>query len=265
MEKLILIKLGGSVITYKDRPFVANEKAIRRLGKEIIEAKKKFAGKIIIGHGSGSFGHTLGFKYKTQEGIVNERSIKGAALVEDVAVQLNRIVVKNLLRVGLPVFSISPASFLTSKGKKPAKVFPDSVVYALEIGMLPLVYGDVVFDKKIGFTIFSTEKVFEALIAKLFKSYKILKVIHASDTAGVYDEKGKTIPVISPRVFKRLAKTIGGAKVSDVTGGMIHKVEESVKLAGKFGVESLVINGAISGELKKAILGRNGGTIICSS
>jgi len=266
MEQLIFIKLGGSVITHKDKPLTANERAIQRLGREIIEAKKKFGGKIIIGHGSGSFGHSLASKYKTHEGIVNKESVKGAVLVEDVAVQLNRIVVRQLLGLGLPVFSFAPGSFLTSRTRKPDKVFPEAIFQALEKGIIPLVYGDVVFDERIGFTIFSTEMVFDALIKHLLKQYKIVRIIHASDTNGVYGRDGKTIPIITPKNFDKVQKAVVGSKAVDVTGGMLHKVKESLGTARRFGIESIILNGTISGELKRAIIGGEvEGTIIHST
>lgn len=262
MEQLIFIKLGGSVITHKDKPLTANEQAIQRLGREILEAKKKFGGKIIIGHGSGSFGHSLASKYKTHEGIVNKKSVKGAVLVEDVAVQLNRIVVKSLLALGLPVFSFAPGSFLTSKARKPDKVFPEAIFQALEKGIIPLVYGDVVFDERIGFTIFSTEMVLDGLIKYLLKQYKVVRIIHASDTNGVYGADGKTIPIITPKNFDKVQKVVVGSKAVDVTGGMLHKVKESLKVAKKWGVETVIVNGGIPGKLRRAILGKTDGTII---
>ena len=263
MEELILIKLGGSVITDKTKSFKANEKVIGRLGREIVSGQNKYKGKIIIGHGSGSFGHTLGYKYKTQEGIISEKSVRGAVLVEDAALKLNRIVVKNLLKVGLPVFSLSPASFVKAKNKKLMNVNADSIVKALNINMVPLVYGDIVFDSTLGFTIFSTEIVFEALITKLYKSYKILKIIHASGTNGVYGEGNNVIPLITTKTFKRFKKLIFGATSQDVTGGMLHKVVKSLQLAKKIRIETVILNGNISGELTKAILGMKvNGTLI---
>ncbi|KKU16180.1 MAG: hypothetical protein UX25_C0041G0012 [Candidatus Woesebacteria bacterium GW2011_GWC2_45_9] len=42
MKKLILIKLGGSVITDKTKPFTAKPKIIKRLALEIKGAKRFF-------------------------------------------------------------------------------------------------------------------------------------------------------------------------------------------------------------------------------
>jgi isopentenyl phosphate kinase len=92
------------------------------------------------------------------------------------------------------------------------------------------------------------------LARQLQKDYKI-KVIYVTDVDGVYDEKGKIIPVIADRNFDELKSSILGAKGVDVTGGMINKVEESLKLAKETGIGTLIINGSKKGNLKKAILG----------
>jgi len=262
MKELILIKLGGSLITDKNKPFTARGKVILRLGREIKETKKKFPGKIIIGHGSGSFGHTVAAKYKTQDGIVNEKSIEGLSLVADVAIQINRIVIKNFLKVGLPAFSLAPASFLIAKNQRLEESFLKPLRHLLKIGLIPVIYGDVILDKKKGCCIFSAEKTLDIIADNLRKEFNILRIIHCGDTNGVYDQTGETIPVITQDSFKKLRKIIGGSTATDVTGGMLHKVKESLKIA-RFGIESLIISGKTPGNLEKAILGEKvKGTLI---
>ncbi|MGA3292303.1 MAG: isopentenyl phosphate kinase [Candidatus Microgenomates bacterium] len=262
MKELILIKLGGSVITDKGREYTAREGNIIRLAGEIKEVQRKFNGKIIIGHGAGSFAHTPAHKYKTKEGLINKDSLYGMAVTEDAAKKLNMIVVKNFLEEGIPVFSFSPASFLISDVKVCDKSYFDSIKKALEIGIVPVVYGDVVIDRKIGCTIFSTEKILSILARELQKKYKI-KTIYVTDTDGVYDEKSKTIGEINAKNFAKLKSSIVGAKGVDVTGGMLHKVEEALNLAKKTGIKTLIINGKVKGSLKNAILGKKvGGTLI---
>lgn len=253
MEELILIKLGGSVITDKGKEFTAREDNIKRFAKEISEAQKVFKGKIIIGHGAGSFAHTPAAKFETRRGIINDKSILGASIVEDSARALNAILTRNFLTENVPIFSFSPGSFLISDGERSISSYFDPIRKALEIGLVPVVYGDVIIDKTQGFTIFSTEKVFETLVQKLNETYKI-RMIYVTDVDGVYDKKGNTIPVITRTNFDQLKTSILGAKGVDVTGGMLHKVEESLKLSEEFGTETLILNGNKNGSLQKAIL-----------
>lgn len=255
MKKLILIKLGGSVITNKSREFTPRESNILRLAKEIKESKKAFVGRIIIGHGAGSFAHTPASKYQTKKGLINKNSLIGAAIVEDAARKLNMILVKNFLSQSLPVFSFSPASFLISDTQVYSKSYLDPLKKALDVGMIPVVYGDVVMDKKTGVTIFSTEKVLSVLAKDFSSKYKI-RIIYVTNVDGVYDQKGNTIPLITGESFNKIKSSILGAKEVDVTGGMLHKVKEALSLAKKLKIEIMIINGNVKGNLKKAILAK---------
>jgi len=257
MEKLILIKLGGSVITDKSKPFTAGIDVIKRLVSEIKQAGRVSGGKIIIGHGSGSFGHTVAAKYKTQEGMVNEDSIKGLSLTADAAIKINRIVVGECLNQDLPAVSFSPLSFIYSKNGKPLAVFTFQIEKALEIGLLPVVYGDVIMDEVTGFCIYSGEKTLDLLAIKLSKYYKIDRIIMVGDTDGVWDKKGKTIVKITPQNFSGIKKFLSGSASADVTGGMLHKVEESLNLAKKEKISTVIINGKKRGNLLKAIAGKS--------
>ena len=168
--------------------------------------------------------------------------------------KLNSIVLKDFLSIELPVFSFSPASFLISDAKVYSKSYLDPIKKALQIGIIPVVYGDVVLDKVRGCTIFSTEKILSILARELKGEYRV-KIIYATDTNGVYDEDGKTIKVITHKNFESVKKAILGSGATDVTGGMLHKVEEALGLAKETGISTQIINGTKKDELKSAILG----------
>lgn len=262
MAKLLLIKLGGSVITNKDRDFCARPRVILRLAKEIKLAKKKFPGKIIIAHGSGSFGHSVAAKFKTNSGLTNSKSLVGLPLVANAAIQINRIVMEQFLKLKLPVVSFAPASMVFSNNKKLEQINSKPILKALEIGLLPVLYGDIIFDKKQGFCIFSSETILGVLVKEAKPVFNDIEIIYCGNTNGIYDSIGETIPQISPKSFKKVKQFITGSNQTDVTGGMLHKVEESLMLA-KEAIKTNIINGNQADELKKAILGKKTkGTII---
>jgi isopentenyl phosphate kinase len=184
-------------------------------------------------------------------------------LVADVAIQINRIVIENFLSVGLPVISFAPASFITAKNQKPVNFFFEPIKQALSLNLIPIIYGDVILDLKKGCCIFSSEKILSLLAKDMRKKFKVLRIIQCGATNGVYDEKGKTIPVITRKTFKNFKDTIGVSGATDVTGGMLHKVKESLSLALETGIETMIINASKKQELTRAILGKKpSGTII---
>ena len=185
MKKLILIKLGGSIITDKSKEYVVRKENITRLAKEIDSALKKTGVKIIVGHGAGSFAHTPASIYQTKEGLINKKSLFGMSVTEEAARWLNDIVIKEFVSQKLPVFPFSPASFLISDTKVYTKSYIDPIKIALQIGSIPVVHGDVIIDKKIGCTIFSTEKVLSILAKELLKNYKI-RIIYVTNVDGVF-------------------------------------------------------------------------------
>lgn len=253
MKELVLIKLGGSVITNKRGQYAVRENSITRLAQEVKSAVKNANLKVIVGHGAGSFAHIPASTYHTKEGIINKKSVFGASMTEEAAKMLNAIVVKKFINKKIPVYSFSPGSFIISDTKIYTKSYIDPIEKALEIGIVPIVYGDVVLDKKIGFTIFSTEKILSILAKEFHKKYKI-RMIFVTDVDGVLDEKGKVIPKITKTNFEKIRSGIVGAKGVDVTGGMLHKVEEALVLADNLGIKTQIINGFGKNNLRDAIL-----------
>ena len=79
---LSFLKLGGSLITHKDRPHTARRQILARLATEISLARQQDPElRILIGHGSGSFGHVAGKKYNTRFGVGSPRQWMGFAEV----------------------------------------------------------------------------------------------------------------------------------------------------------------------------------------
>jgi len=237
MKNLILVKLGGSVITDKNKPFTARQDTINKLAKKIKFFNNKNTD-LIIGHGSGSFAHVPASKYQTQKGLINKNSVWGLSLTADAAIQINRIVISEFIKLKFPVISFAPLSFNYGN-----KTLTDHIKKALEIGIIPVIYGDVVMNKKQGFEIYSGEKTLDILATKLSNNYKKIKIIYYTDTNGVYDNKGKTIPLITTKNFKVIKKYLQGSGNTDVTGGMVHKVEESLKLVQKLDTEVYIMSG----------------------
>lgn len=254
-RSIILIKLGGSVITNKSQAKQADLKKIRQLARELKEASSKISDLILLGHGGGSFPHPPAHRYRTAEGFVREDSAYGLAEVRQACLELNLIVISELIKSGLSAISLAPFDFLTTKNKEPDQLFLPPLLNTLKSKMLPVIYGDAVSDARIGCTIYSTETILNHLASKLpAAGFDPKLVIEIGKTEGVYNNDGQTIPQIDRKNFMVIRLQLAGSESTDVTGGMLHKVEEAYQIAKK-GVPTLITSAA-SGNLKKAILGQ---------
>ena len=89
---MILIKLGGSIITDKQKPLTPNISAINKIGAQL----KKVREPIIIVHGGGSFGHYWSVRYGMHTKPA-KYSKKGVAVVKNSMVELNKIILDSFL------------------------------------------------------------------------------------------------------------------------------------------------------------------------
>ncbi len=265
MKKIILLKLGGSLITDKTKPFTVRLKVIRNLARQIAGALKDDKNiQLIIGNGAGSFAHYPATNYKMIGKLKNENQKMGFSVVQDAASRLNRIIVSELLKVGVRAISLNPSSMIIARGGKFRTFLTRHCLGILNLEMTPILYGDIVYDEVFGFKIFSTEQLLSELARRFIKkNIKIAKIIHNGITKGVLDEKGALISKITKEKYLKLKHIFFKTKGFDVTGGMIHKVEESLALA-ELGIQTLIINGTTSRNLlKKALCGQEvEGTLI---
>jgi len=270
-EELILVKLGGSVITFKHRPFYEDLDTIKRLAREIKEARDEKDFRLIVGHGGGSYPHIPAKQYETFKGVIDEKSYEGIAKVQDAASRLNRIIVGELIDAGVNAVSFHLSSSCIAENGVIKKIFLDPLKKLLDFNMVPVPYGDVCLDLKKGCCILSTEMILTYL-AKTFieteKKYKVSRIIMCTDVGGVFTDDPKKnlhaelIPKITPDNFDEIVAYVKGSLAVDVTGGMLHKVKSLLELA-KLGIESEIIDGKKPGMLKRALLGERGlGTLI---
>jgi isopentenyl phosphate kinase len=131
MEKLVLVKLGGSLITDKNKDRTSRPETIERLAGELKKVRRNFDGKIIVAHGAGSFAHRPALEFKVKEGIKGSLQFKGFPIVADRAIELNRVVIRSFLDQKLPVVSFSPESCILANNFKVEEVFCDPIEQAL--------------------------------------------------------------------------------------------------------------------------------------
>jgi isopentenyl phosphate kinase len=246
MPDIVLLKLGGSLITEKSRRGTARPEVLARLAGEIARAAPRIPEAIVLGHGSGSFGHVAAQEHGIADGLRSPSQLPGVSLTQERAADLHWQVMRALAAAGLSPFSLAPSSFVVAAAGQVADLFETPLLLALDKNLLPVVYGDVVLDREQGVAICSTERV----LATLARRLPVRRILWLGETDGVYGEDGRTLPRLASAAGLRFGSPAG----TDVTGGMRHRVETALALA-QLGIRSVIFNGLTPGLLERALLG----------
>ena len=272
-KEIVFLKLGGSLITDKDKPYTPRLDKLANLSLEIktvLDSTPELV--LILGHGSGSFGHTAAKKYGTRDGVKPSPLTplpqgegnywKGFAEVRFQAAELNRYVMESLINAGVTAIPFPPSSSMVSNNRKVTSHNILAIRRALGAHLLPVVHGDVAFDETLGGTILSTEDVF-AFLAEQFSPTRILL---AGIEAGVWEDfpaRTRLMKQIQLSNYEKMRAGIGASASTDVTGGMKAKVEEMLELIKKNkGLTVQIFSAEESGYLTRALNGENVGTLL---
>ncbi len=237
---MILIKLGGSVITNKEKSLSARRKTTDNLAKSL----KKIDESMIVVHGGGSYGHYWSIKYDMHtKG--KKYDLRGVAIVKNSMIELNKIVLDSLLKNKLNPYCFPPASFML--GNKPISKKVKEIEKIAKTGLIPVTYGDALWYGQKKTYILSGDKIMTHL-AKILKPRLSIFVLNEdglySDLKSkklIYELKGER-PLISENK-------------KDVTGGMVRKVEEASKIS-KMGMNVFFVNGNKPERIVKAVKNR---------
>lgn len=225
---VLLLKLGGSIVTFKDKPLEFNGRAVANISK----ALKSIEEPLIIVHGGGSFGHYYSVKYDIHSK-VDRYSLEGVSHVRCSMVELNHLIVSTMLKNDLKPFTIQPSSFIHGKD-----VDVDAIKRLKDIaehGLVPVVHGDVMHHNNDLFYILSGDELM-SIIAR-YVNPKV--AVFALNVDGVYKD-------MESRELVRELKYANDAFISsvsmDVTGGMKRKVREAFNIAS-MGIDVWLVNG----------------------
>jgi len=248
---MFIIKLGGSAITKKSKQEYFQHEIMENLAKEIKKANKK----IILVHGAGSFGHINAKKYELNKGYKNQDQIYGFSITQALVQKLNYLVLNSLHSNGVPAISISPHTILTLNNHKLNNINYTIFKEYLDKQFIPVTYGDVALDKKLGFSICSGD----LIVMALTKYFKPTKVIFILDEDGLYtsnpktDNKAKFIEEIALNDLKKLTTTLDNH--ADVTKGMKGKID-TIRKISDMGIDTILLNGNKQGRLFETLNGK---------
>lgn len=277
MKELAFLKLGGSLITDKTQPYTPLLDVMDDLALQIKTALLTQPSlHLILGHGAGSFGHVPASEYKTRDGLppratplvhrdrdeTEANYWKGFAEVWYQASALNRFLMKALHNAGVRTISLPPSASVISSGGRVAVWDTTPIRMALAANIVPVVFGDVVFDEVRGGTILSTEDLFMHLTRALHPERILLAGLEAAVWAD-FPARTKKIETITPKTFHEIKAGIGKSHGADVTGGMESKVRQMLELVeNNPDLQIEIFSGVEPGNVVRALTGETLGTVI---
>ncbi len=246
---MLLVKLGGSVLTDKARLRTPRKAAILRLTKEL----SGLGDDLIVVHGAGSYGHVLARRYRIN-GPASPTKAKGAAVVQRDVRVLDDLVVGGLLKAGLAPVVLAPSAILQIQ-EEGVSLDPDPFRDYVKLGFTPVTFGDVVLDRARGVAVCSGD----VLMLELAKAFHPRCVVFAADVDGLFtaDPKkhkdARLLLSVSPEDLPLI--DFGPAKGPDVTGGIEAKVRRMLEIASHAD-ETIIVNGNVKNRMRDALRGR---------
>jgi isopentenyl phosphate kinase len=256
---VILLKLGGSVLTRKDEPETVDEVALAR-------AAEALAGHddLVVVHGGGSFGHHHADRHGITE-TAGTHDPEAVLAVHRAMTRLNDRVVDALRERELPAVPVHPLSGAWrdraddpgadgddpdggGEDRAPLHVPRGTVETLAGEGFVPVTHGDGVAHRGAGVTVLSGDELLVALARGLDPD----RVGVCSTVPGVLRD-GAVIERVEE--FDAVADALGASAATDVTGGMAGKVRALLALdapASVFG----------PGDLPAFLAGETPGTLV---
>ena len=237
---MILIKLGGSIITNKEKPLSARRKAIDSILNQI----KRIREPMILVHGGGSYGHYWSVKYDMHTKPA-KYDMRGVSIVKNSMIDLNKIILNSAVKNRINAYCLPPTDFMN--GNKPIKNKILAINEIAKSGLTPVTYGDALwFGKKKSYIL--SGDVIMNIIGKILKPRLSIFVL---DVDGVYSNT-KSKKLIYD--FKKEKPIISKNKI-DVTGGMTRKITEAANMS-KSGLKVFFVNGNKPKRILDAVSGK---------
>ncbi len=261
MKNLIILKIGGSIITDKfSKVPKSNLKNMKRVAKEISSVFNSDNIHLILINGAGSFGHPPVYKTGINKGIKNRKQLEAFAEIQRLQNELNSIFTYYLIREKLPAIPYQPSVSAVMEFGKLIDMDISILRELLKINMIPVLYGVPAFDVGQKCSILSGDQ----LAPFLAKKFKAQKIIYSTNVDGVFshdpnlDPGAELIPEINSKTFRIINKYLKGSTAIDVTGGMYGKISN---LRGT-NIKAQIINGLLPGNIIKALKGKKFGTTV---
>lgn len=230
-QELTILKLGGSLITDKSEPYTVRHDVLEAVSQEVKECMDKglIQGLILI-HGVGSYGHPPVLKHKLHKGYLEPEQLLPLSKTQSEVAELRTIIVNQFQEVGVPICLMYPSSMFIQEKMKIVRYFFEPLKGFADIGMVPLLGGDIIIDPAMGWSVGSGDQM-AVVIARELEAKRLL---FACDVCGIYDADPKTHPKaslmkkVNLNRIQEVFDEMGKSDVVDASGAMKGKLNSIV-------------------------------------
>jgi isopentenyl phosphate kinase len=247
---VFVVKLGGALVTYKDDYCKPNTEIIAEIGDVLSACWPQVKGRLILVLGGGSYGNAVPHRYNLVDSS-GDWQPEDLSLMTVKTLELMSLVTDIFRERGLPCYPFQTSSYLVTHNGEPRHYWLDPVKHALRLGQLPVLSGDLVFDTRKGFVIFSSDRIPELFV----ESLSLKRVVMLTNVPGVMNYSSNDSEIIR-RVNgdgrELLLANAGASGQLDVSGGMKNKVKALLRVAD-LGVEGVICDGRTPSLLPRAL------------
>lgn len=248
LENLTIIKLGGSLITHKDKMLTPNAENLKAVAREIARSGIVGVSPLFLIHGGGSYGHYYANKFGVST-INKEYPARAISKIAESMLDLHAIVLEHLNKEGLNCKSMLMSELLTDDCSMVTRNGLKSIENIYRSELVPLSFGDVFINTR-GSRIVSGDQIALALA----RTVRTKRVVFAMDVDGIYATPSLKPPIID--VLDQSMRIGSTSRKYDVTGGMKEKISVGLRLR-ELGASVFYVSGWKRHRLERVLMGRS--------
>ena len=244
---MIILKIGGSAFSDKHTGKSFVSLVAGNVAKELPKGEK-----VLIVQGAGFIGHSIALRYGLSKLSNNQNHW---ALLRYGVEQVSNQIAKVLIDSGLSPSILSAQQLFEIKSGRVLVKNLGIVKAYMDNGFIPIIHSDAPLDDRHGISVLSGDNMAAILANRLNAG----KLVFGTDTDGLIGSSGERIRRISKRDLNKVG-IIKREGTIDVSGGMERKLEQAAST--NRGIDVYIIDLRKPGELKKALSGKDVGTLI---
>ncbi len=262
VQELTVLKLGGSLLTDKTKPYHTRDDVIKSVCKEIRECMDQgLIQSLVLIQGVGSYGHPPVLERKLYKGYTGPEQLMPLSKTQSEVGEFRHKLVHELQSAGVPVCLMYPSSMIVAEKTEMTRYFFEPLEGFLSLGMPTLLGGDILIDPKMGFCVGSGDQM-AVLVAKELNAKR---VIFASDVAGIYSSDPKVdssalfFPEVNLNEIDNALEQMGKSEIVDASGAMKGKLNSILPAKDQItsGMDVVILSMMEYGSLKSYLEGKN--------